>query len=191
MDQFDAACLDVISSLTMTTALVSRAYYDPNEGIEPIFSKKFVQLFPSIIEIGLKKLSSNNFVLSNTIKAIGNLANQASFSLARNRGFYEELISSKIIESLAKILNTTATNTKLIDQQNNIVNVFAILVHPTNGDMYSFPWHRGPLEISEFSNVLNFIEQFTELVFKILKAQPMVTNLGKLYVLPETESSTK
>jgi len=27
----------------MATALVSRAYYDPNEGIEPMFSKKFVQ----------------------------------------------------------------------------------------------------------------------------------------------------
>jgi len=68
---------------------------------------------PTIMDIGLKKLSSNTLILSNTIKAIGNLANQASYSLEKNKGFYEELINSKIIESLAKILHTTATNTKL------------------------------------------------------------------------------
>ena len=52
---------------------------------------------PTNIDIGLKKLSSNTLIVSNTIKAIGNLANQASYSLARNKGFYEELINSKII----------------------------------------------------------------------------------------------
>jgi fused-like protein len=108
-----------------------------------------------MLEIGAKKLTVNSSMLSNTIKAIGNLANQASLSLMRNKVFYEELGSSKIIESLSKILSTTATNTKFIEQQNNIVNVFAILVHPVNGEVFTFPWNRGPLESNFFAHKIS------------------------------------
>lgn len=190
-ETFENAALDIISCLTMATALVSKAYYDENEGIEAIFSKKFLGLIPTMLEIGAKKLQVNSSLQSNAIKAVGNQAQQASLSLPRNRGFYEEQGNAKIIETLAKIQSTTATNIKIIVQQNNIVNVFSILVHPMNGEMFSFPWNRGPLEISEFSGVLNFIDQFVEYVFKVLKNYNMITNIGKLYVLPETETSTK
>jgi fused-like protein len=154
-EDFGQDQLDVASCLTMATALVSKAYYDPNEGIESIFSRNFLGLIPTMLEIGAKKLTVNSSMLSNTIKAIGNLANQASLSLMRNKVFYEELGSSKIIESLSKILSTTATNTKFIEQQNNIVNVFAILVHPVNGEVFTFPWNRGPLESNFFPHKIS------------------------------------
>jgi fused len=111
--------------------------------------------------------------------------------LSRNKVFYEELGNSKIIDSLAKILNTTATNIKIIHQQNNIVNVFGLLVHPQHGETFPFPWNRGPLEISEFGNVLTFIDSFMDYIFKVLKSHNMIANVGKLFVSLETEPATK
>ena len=149
-EDFSAEAQEISSCLTMATAQVSKAYYDSNEGIETIFSKNFLQLIPTMLDIGAKKLTVNPSLLSNSVKAIGQLANQASSCLPRNSIFYEELTNSKIIEQLAKIQNTPATTTKFIEQQNNIINVFSILVHPIYGEMFTFPWNRGPLESKQF-----------------------------------------
>lgn len=140
----------LISSLVAVTALVSKAAYDPNEGLTEPFSPSsprspvMVPVFFSLFETGLAHLSACPSLAVNTLRAFGQLAKQGFRNLELNAGFFKELSDRKVVDYLFAYLFTEDKTSRSASVKSNALNFLASLYHPTFGEFRQFPWGTKP-----------------------------------------------
>ena len=154
---------EIVSYMIMATALVSKAFYDENEGIDKMFSTSFIKVSPALIEVGAKKLSSFPSLGTNIVKAIGQLLNQASKSLTINANFYKNFATYGLLEKLISHIFVNEKKSQYFNFKLHILNVLSVLIHPITGDIFAFPWLRESL-----SSKLKFSKKVLNNLFLIL-----------------------
>jgi len=140
-----------MADLVYCAAMLSKYNFTKTIGIEPIFMKHLVPMFGQLLE------SKNKTITLAVIKALGTFIHQAQVTPVRMASFYKEMSSQKIVMTL---VNMVKPMTNIADPlQIACIHVLSVLVNPVYGDIFSFPWNRGPHDgINEYLEAVNFFE---------------------------------
>jgi len=150
---------ELTSHLVTGIALVSKAFYDKNEGVDPMFYDSLIKTLTGLFQISMKKIKEYDPLPTNVVKAIGQLLNQASKNILVNAEFYKELASCGLLETLIEGMFGKDQKTEHFNITLHILNLLSVLIHPITGDVHSFPWLRESLT-SKASNNLEYDENF-------------------------------
>lgn len=174
--------LDLASDLVRSIGLLAKTSFDKDIGIDNIYIKSFIPLIGPLFKIGMAHIDGvgQNLII-NLIKTIGILTNQASINpIAQSSfAFYKEMVEQKLLSEMIVILKKMDTVQPI---QIYLVKVLAVFMHPINGDMFTFPWKRGPNEtINEFSESLTLFECLKQAITNSLCEFDWISALEKVY----------
>lgn len=90
---------ELLTDLVKVIALLGKASFNKQIGIEPIVLKIFIPLLPILI----KENASPALQLA-AIKALGVFASQASIIPIRMQNFYKDLVEQKLVNDICNII---------------------------------------------------------------------------------------
>ena len=147
---------ETLAYLVRATSLLIKPTYTSTIGIDPMLIKGLLILIPSLLKINTGEPSKNMLLHSITLNTVGKFLSQTAISPGKMVHIYKEIVDTKVLEEACKIIKKiSGTPDKL---QKSAIQVVSTAVHPFYGEVYSFPWQRGPhsavLEYNE--NMVHF-----------------------------------
>jgi fused-like protein len=94
--------IETISDIVKMIGLLARITFQKNLGIEMVYIRSFIPLFPSILK-SIYQSKDQNFV-NNFLRTIGIFANNASANHIRSFSFYKDIVEFKLIQESIDII---------------------------------------------------------------------------------------
>mmetsp|Transcript_29071 Transcript_29071/g.52033 ORF Transcript_29071/g.52033 Transcript_29071/m.52033 type:complete len:1206 (+) Transcript_29071:492-4109(+) len=172
--------VELQTEIVRAVGLLARSSFSKSLGIEASFSKGFLQLVPNLLYYPngpspgayLNPPAStdpvHNLLQVNTVKSTGILFNQAGLIPMRCLHVYKEAIEGQVLREIS-LLVKQGLSQGIGSLHRSVVQALAVTVHPSNGEIFSFPWKRDRSEqVAEFNDSWPILEQARQHVWGAL-----------------------
>ena len=159
---------DLLVDLIENISLLCKNSFNKQVGIEPIYMKGFIPLFPNLIK------EPNEALKLATLKALGTFTTQAAIIPIRMSVFFKDIHENGVVKDVCEIFKGINPNAV------NAIHMVALeclstIICPVYGDFYSFPWKRGPHDsILEYVEASKYFENLRNLIFTEVKGHDFI-----------------
>lgn len=94
--------IETINEILKLIGLLARITFEKNLGIEMVYIRSFIPLFPLILKSIYQ--SKDSTYVNNFLRTIGTFANNASANHIRSFSFYKDVVEIKLIPESIEIL---------------------------------------------------------------------------------------
>lgn len=174
------AMVELQTEIVRAVGLLARSSFSKSLGIEAAFSKGFLQVVPSLLYYPQGPSPGaylnppattdpmHNLLQVNTVKSTGILFNQAGLIPLRCLHVYREAVEGQVLREIS-LLVKQGLSQGIGSLHRSVVQALAVTVHPSNGEIFNFPWKRDRSEqVSEFNDAWPTLEQARQHVWAAL-----------------------
>ena len=129
---------ELIKELLNVISELSKVFFTKTAGIDPLFQRAIVPIL-----VQLFRAADLQIIQLAALKALGSFVCQACLSPMRSQNLYRDLVDQNIVGLLCQLLQT-ANNNNVTAIHKVSVQVLSMLINPAFGNVFSFPWMRGP-----------------------------------------------
>ena len=159
----DVKVPELLADLVENIALLCKNSFNKQVGIELIYMKGFIPLFPTLIK------DTNERLQLATLKALGTFSSLAAIIPLRMQQFFKDITESGTLKEVAALFHGNGSNT-IIATNVVALECLSTLMCPVYGDFYSFPWKRGPHDnILEYTEAQTTFEEAREQIFNEIR----------------------
>ena len=154
---------ETLAYLIRVCSLLIKPTFSPSIGIDPMMIKGLLYMLPGLLKSQSGSASATNLIHEYCLTTLGIFLSQAALIPFKMVGIYKEIIDLNLLDELAKIILGISGSTT--DMQRLAIDVLSTSVHPFFGEVYSFPWKRGPhSSVLEYNDCLGNFEMIRESV---------------------------
>lgn len=133
---------ETLSYLIRACSLLIKPTFNSSVGIDPQFIKGLLSLLPSFLKTKSGIKEANLMIHENTVITLGIFLSQAALMPAKMINIYKEIVDLNLLDEMCNQVG--GINSSVSHIQKLAILVLSAAVHPYFGEVYSFPWKRGP-----------------------------------------------
>ena len=133
---------ETLAYLIRVCSLLIKPTMSPSTGIDLSIIKNLLVLLPQLMKCKSGSAKANTLINQYCLITLGIFVSQASLMPTKMVGVYKEIIDLKLLEEICTIISKITAGAS--DYQRLAIEVASAAVHPYFGEVYSFPWKRGP-----------------------------------------------
>ena len=169
-----------LAYLIRATSLLIRPTFNSTVGIDPMLIKGLLLLIPGFLKVKSGSAPANTMIQMYTLNTIGIFLSQASIMPAKMINIYKEIIDMKLLENACLMIGQISSSANQL--QKLAIEVVSTAVHPFYGEVYSFPWLRGPHNaVLEYNENISSFEVLRETVYNCLNEFDWTNKLTTAY----------
>jgi len=171
---------ETLAYLIRATSLLVRPTSNSTVGIDPMLVKGLLTLLPSLLKYKSGSAKANSMIQLYTMNTLGIFLSQASISPSKMIHIYREIVDMKLLDEACSFISKISAG--INDLQKLAIEVISTAVHPFYGEVYNFPWKRGPLTaVLEYNENISNFEVLRETVHSCLSAFDWTSKLTLAY----------
>ena len=158
---------ETLAYLIRVTSLLIKPTFSPSIGIDPSLVKGLLTLVPHLLKSKSGLARANGLIYQYSIITVGIFFAQAALMPAKMIGLYKEILDLKLIDDICAVISTISSGVS--EFQKLCIQVLSAAVHPYYGEVYSFPWKRGPHSaVLEYNENIAHFEVLRDTAFNCL-----------------------
>ena len=167
---------ETLAYLIRVCSLLIKPTFNSTVGIDPQLVKGLLVLLPHLLKSKSGSARATKMIHEYSLVALGIFTSQAAFMPTKMLGIYKELVDLKLIDDLClRISNISGT---LSDLDKMCIQIISGIIHPYYGEVYSFPWKRGPhTAVYEYNESVPSFDMLKNNVYNCFSSFPW---MGKL-----------
>jgi fused-like protein len=158
-----AVLIDVVGDCIKSIGQMLKSTFNKSLGLDNTLVKSVIPVISPLL--AYPNASDVLSLQMNTVKTLGVILSQAGTIPVRCLYVYKEMSDSSIFKELISLLKTNQN----LGLHRLIIQTLSFAVHPTNGEVFLFPWKRNRSEmVSEFNDAFSVFDGVRQLIWSNL-----------------------